>query len=355
VLRGWQRDLDAYVLGDLGSYRLSEIELDVQQLVNRLAAKGLSPSRVRNILNPVRAIYRRAVKFERLQVNPTTGLEFAAMPDLVKRAAEPTELHDLLGALAEAYGTSRHGRELDDRARWATAAYAGLRLGELRAPRWSDVELRSGEGAHAGWISVTQAWDNVAGAVLPKSKAGKRRVPIVRPYLADELQALRERTERSGDDFVFGQTATTPFCTNVEQRVKNALARVNKERAKRKLDPVAYFGLHAMRHTFGALCRAAGIAEADTSEYLGHSRQGITARYTSPIDVDAAALDNMERLAALIARGDTEARLAQLDAEFEPVGVPLLAEQVRQAFADDPEGFERFLDELLEDGGERAR
>ena len=95
-----------------------------------------------------------------------------------------------------------------ERAMCATAAYAGLRLGELRALRWSDVALNDGDGPLGGWITVERAWDPVAGVIEPKSDGSRRMVPVVRPYLTDLLAAHKASTGRDGDDLVFGKTAT---------------------------------------------------------------------------------------------------------------------------------------------------
>jgi integrase len=51
---------------------------------------------------------------------------------------------------------------------WATAFYAGLRRGELRALRWTDVDLA------AGVIRVEQSWDVKEGVIEPKSTTGRR-------------------------------------------------------------------------------------------------------------------------------------------------------------------------------------
>jgi hypothetical protein len=65
VLRGYEADLNEYVLHDLGARRLGEVGRgDLKRLVERLVGKGLSPARVRNIVNPVRAIFREALDAE---------------------------------------------------------------------------------------------------------------------------------------------------------------------------------------------------------------------------------------------------------------------------------------------------
>ncbi len=67
--------------------------------------------------------------------------------------ASAEEAAKLLAALPEA-----------DRPLWATAFYAGLRRGELQALRWSDVDLGRSE------IRVERSWDQVEGAIEPKSR-----------------------------------------------------------------------------------------------------------------------------------------------------------------------------------------
>lgn len=62
VLQDYERALIQRVLPDLGGARLADvIQPDVQDLADRLLAAGLDPSTVRNILMPLRAIYRRAI------------------------------------------------------------------------------------------------------------------------------------------------------------------------------------------------------------------------------------------------------------------------------------------------------
>jgi integrase len=85
----------------------------------------------------------------------------------------------------------------------ATALYAGLRRGEARGLRWSDVDLKARE------IHVRRSWDDAEGAITPKRKAGTRTVPILGP-LAPLLAELKLKTG-DGADLVFGVTAEKPF------------------------------------------------------------------------------------------------------------------------------------------------
>ena len=120
-----------------------------------MLATSLDPSTIRNALTPLRALFRRACSRGELAINPTLGLELPAVRGKRDRIASPVEAATLLAALPD-----------EDQALWATAAYAGLRLGELRALRGEDVDLE------AGVIRVEHSWDQKTGVIEPKSRAG---------------------------------------------------------------------------------------------------------------------------------------------------------------------------------------
>lgn len=157
VVRSYERALGLHVLPDLGGARLSALtRFDLQDLVDRLDAQGLDGSSVRNVLNPLRVIYRRALARGEVAVNPTAGLELPAASRRPRRIASPEAAHALLAALPK-----------EDAAAWATAFYAGLRLGELLALRIADVDLG------ASLIHVGRSWgQQVQG--LHRPEVGRR-------------------------------------------------------------------------------------------------------------------------------------------------------------------------------------
>jgi integrase len=249
AIRGYKTALLTRVLPALGGLRLSEIRrVDLQDFADRLCADGLDPSTVRNALMPLRAIFRRAVARGEVAVNPTSGLELPAMEGARDRIASPGEAADLLAALPE-----------PDRALWATAMYAGLRRGELLALRWEDVDLAGGV------IHVERSWDAKEGAVGPKSRAGRRTVPIP-AALRDHLVEHKLRSGRHVG-LVFGTSYAQPFTpSNVRKRANAAWIRAGFE-------PI---GLHECRHTFASLMIAAGVNAKSLSAYMGHSSVTIT-------------------------------------------------------------------------------
>lgn len=251
AIRGYERTLRLRVLPVLGAMRLSEIERrHVQALADDLVAEGLAPATVLNYLDPLRAIFRRAVQREQVAVNPTTWLDLPRPGGGRDRIAAPEEAAALVAALPT-----------EDRALWATAIYAGLRRGEVRALRWSDVDIA------AGVIRVDRTWDDEEGELESgKTRAARRTVPIA-SQLRRELAAHKLATGRDGPDLVFGSTASSPFEPSTVRR--RALAAWRRARLK----PIQ---LHECRHTFASLMIAAGVNAKALSSYMGHASASIT-------------------------------------------------------------------------------
>lgn len=250
ALRGYEQALRARVLPELGRLRLSEIRrVDVQDLADGLLAQGLDASTIRNTLMPLRAVFRRALARGEVGVNPTVGLELPAVRGRRDRIISVAEADALLAALPE-----------PDRALWATALLAGLRRGELLALRWEDVDF------DAGVLRVERSYDTAAGVyVEPKSRAGRRKVPIV----ASLREALIEHRLRMGraEGLVFGASASTPYnCDRLVARARAAWKAAG-------LEPI---GLHEARHAYASLMIAAGVNAKALASYLGHASITIT-------------------------------------------------------------------------------
>jgi integrase len=255
ALRSYDADLRLHVYPEIGGERLTDLQRrDVQALVDRLVGRGLSGSKVRNALVPLRAVCRYAIERDELLVNPTANLRLPATAPPRDRIATPIEAAALLEALPD-----------EERALWATAFYGGLRRGELRALVCNDVDLK------AAVIRVRRSWDDVEGRIDPKSRKGTRDVPIpatLRTYLAEHLA----RTGRRGSDLVFGKSATAPFTANTVRR--------RAEKAWRANEPaLAPIGLHEARHTYVSLMYEAGVPLETIGDFVGHSSTWMTDRY----------------------------------------------------------------------------
>ncbi len=78
--RGYEQLLHTYVIPALGGWKLSELQRrDVQDFVDGLRSQGLSPSTITNILDPLRVIYRRAIRRDEVALDPTENLDRNAL------------------------------------------------------------------------------------------------------------------------------------------------------------------------------------------------------------------------------------------------------------------------------------
>src|ERR1039458_3173594 len=266
TLRGYKVGLDERLLPPLGDMRLSEVQRrDVQDLSDRLTAEDLSASTVQNTLDPLRVIFRRAIRREEgISVDPTEGLELRRPDGRRDRIAAPTEASALIAAMPDS-----------ERALWACAFYAGLRRGEMQALRWEDVDLAERV------IHVSRGWDAIEGEQDAKSAAGERRVPIL-DLLAGELAAHKQRTGRDGAALVFGPTGVKPFSPEtVRRRSLAAWEAENGRRVEEADDPasvelLAPITLHEARHTCASILIAAGVNAKALSVIMGHSTIAMT-------------------------------------------------------------------------------
>jgi integrase len=251
TLRGYGQALDTYLLPVLGGRKLNTITTaDLQELVDRWQAEGQSASTIRNSIKPLQAIYRRARSREGLPFNPTHDLELPSPAPKEVEIIAPEVASQMLAATPE-----------QDRALWATALYAGLRYGELRALRWGAVDLAGGT------IRVRESWDAKEGSIAPKTRTSQRTTPMP-GVLRDHLMDLRLSVEDASDDvLVFGAAPDRPFHANVVYR--------RADLAWRKAG-LGRLRLHQARHTYASFMIAAGINAKALSTFMGHSSIKVT-------------------------------------------------------------------------------
>jgi integrase len=245
AVRGIEQAFRLRLTPAFGARKLADVRrADLQRLIDRMQADGASASTIRNTINAARALSRHGVRLDLVALDPTDGLALPAVRGRRERIASAQEAEALVSALAAS-----------DRALWATAFYAGLRLGELRALRWEDVDLAT------GIIRIERSWDPKVGPVAPKSRAGTRKVPVA-PVLRDLLVEHRMSQDRD-HGLVFGRTSERPF------EPSSIAKRAERVWSAAKLGRIT---LHECRHTFASFMIAAGVNAKALSACMGHAR-----------------------------------------------------------------------------------
>jgi integrase len=250
TIRGYRQALADHVLPSIGARKLNTITTaDLQELVDGWQAEDQEASTIRNSIKPLQAIYRRARSREGLPANPTHDLELPAPRPKEVQIVAPEEAAGLLAAVP-----------LQDRAIWATALYAGLRYGELRALRWGSIDFS------AGTIRVRESWDPKEGPIPPKTRTSRRTTPLPK-LLRDILIDHRLNAgDRADDDLVFALDLT-PFQAAVVYR------RADRNWKEKSL---GHLRLHQARHSYASFMIAAGVNAKALSVFMGHSSIKVT-------------------------------------------------------------------------------
>lgn len=146
--------------------------------------------------------------------------------------------------------------------------YMGLRIGEVCALSWEDVDLSNGvlHVRHTVARVKNESKDMVAKTRLiidePKTKASKRDIPIPSTL----LPVLAEYRKNSETKWLASEKGTFISPRTYEYRYHQVL----------NICGVAHINYHALRHTFASRCVAVGVDIKSLSELLGHGNSAIT-------------------------------------------------------------------------------
>lgn len=142
--------------------------------------------------------------------------------------------------------------------------YTGLRIGELLALEWTDVDFAKGE------ITVSKScYDGKNGegkfcriTDSPKTNSSVRVIPLPRQI----IPALRDVKKKSGDRYVVSGGKKTVSVRSYQKTFARMLENLE----------IAHKGFHALRHTFATRTIEYGMDVKTLSELLGHKSPGVT-------------------------------------------------------------------------------
>jgi len=264
--------VDTHLIPVFGDTQLRLISKDrVQSFLTMKAQADSSWKTVKHIRTVFGSILEAAVRDELLASNPVRKTRMPRHGPVEEKAPiESERVKELIEKLAE---PSRSVASL--------LAMTGLRIGELLALRWQDVDLQN------GFLSVRQTvyeghFDE------PKSKGSKRRIPLG-PKCTEILAALKP-AEAAPSALVFSTRNGSPLSR------RNLL--------NRQLKPVCKtLGLtganwHWFRHAHATLLDSVGAPIGTTQALLGHSSSEITrGTYIHSVPADARrAVEDVESL-----------------------------------------------------------
>lgn len=262
--------INGYLLEEFGADTpAEEVDADkVDAYKERLIEDGkLSNRTIVRHLTVGHGVYKRAKRKWGIGVNPFAA-DLVERPPVVYTGEFDTYDRDEVELLAASADDDQ------DAAIFRTAAYTGLRQGELLGLRWKWVDFVD------GLIHVRK---NFTGGEekIPKGKKA-RSVPMM-PDVVTTLAKLKEREHFTGDDdLVFvNEVGSHVDHFELRKRFYAALETAGLRRIK----------FHDLRHAFGT----AAVKKLDPLKvqgYMGHKHYSTTQRYLhhKPRREDAAAL-----------------------------------------------------------------
>lgn len=275
VYHGYEIILRVHLVPAFGSKTMRSISVeDVQRykaaVLNGTGGRPHAPKTVNNHLGVLSALFEDAVKWRYCVHNPVRQVKPC------RSDRDPESFHYWTAAESDAFLDVIRQR----RPRWyplfLTALRTGLRLGELAALRWEDVDFERGR------INVRRSYSH---GVETRPKNGRGRALPMSPQLREVLLAHRGAAASQERVFLSAEGKLLD-----PDRVKHPLWYGTKIAGVRSIR------FHDLRHSFASQLVIAGVSLYKVQELLGHQDSKMTMRYAhlSP-EAQADAVQVLDR------------------------------------------------------------
>lgn len=252
-----------------GKKRLDEITRgDVRNFIVKMSER-FTPYIFRDVIS---GVFNYAIDDEVVKVNPMTGITKRLK---IKRerseAVDPFNKEDLTLFLDTCKGDFREYYPF-----FLTAAQTGMRLGEVLALRWGDLDFSHKEivnevAYERPFIWVRRAYRR---GQFTKPKNGKIRKVDMSEELRSVLKEYKTQEKKKALENGLGELPELVFHRQGKVIEQNYIRRVFKRMlTKAELRDTSP---HCLRHTFATLLLSAGESPVYVKEMLGHSSIQIT-------------------------------------------------------------------------------
>ncbi|MGM9609482.1 MAG: tyrosine-type recombinase/integrase [Eubacteriales bacterium] len=264
----------------LGQYEIEDIKANIlQSFTLGLTEKGMSAGTVNIVLSLIKSSLHRATAIGVAEKEYSSSIVRPRVREKRVECFSKTEQRAIETYIADTGKERLFGIVL--------CLYTGLRIGELLALTWSDIDLQTG----VIFVSKTchDSWENhryVKVIDTPKTACSQRTIPIPRKLIA----RLRhwQRSAR-GVYVVCGRGEHGIGVRSYQRTFENLLKRLH----------IPHKGFHALRHTFATRALECGMDVKTLAEVMGHRNPTVTLmRYAHSLIEHKAEM--MNRLGELL-------------------------------------------------------
>jgi integrase len=283
TINQYRKLISAFVLPTLGHLRLADVTpLTIEKWIGQLRSRGLTSTTVRAAFSVLAVMMKTAVRDGAIRVNPCDSVKRPSSDTSESSFLSSTQIRSLLKA---APGNLRP--------LLVVTAYTGMRIGEVLALRWTDLDLESASLTVRHTLARGESGPTLQ---TPKTKKSVRVIPLV-PVAMEAIKDQRRLQVAArliaGNawhdlDLVFATQIGTP------EDYRNVLRRYQE--VARPLGVAG--GFHALRHAAATMLVDSGVPPTVVSAILGHSRTAVTLdTYAHVIDgSDRDALNKLEEI-----------------------------------------------------------
>lgn len=260
----------------LGKLKIQEItQLHIRELIKKLDKDGYKYETKNKVRVLLIDMFNKAMVDEFVRKNPAKGIS-------VKRDEEK-DIKVLSLEEQSTFFDCCKGTFYDNL--FIVAVSAGMRLGELAALRWEDIDFEN-QVIHVRRTLVYQKYDEDECKTfhfeLPKTKTSFRDIPMnnqsqmalkkqyMQKKVIEDKAPIEKRPEEQFRDLLFTTKFNTPLNSQIVcDAIKRIVDEINTTRDI--IDEMELFSAHAFRHTFATRCFEAGIKPKTVQKYLGHA------------------------------------------------------------------------------------
>ncbi|MBD5631865.1 MAG: site-specific integrase [Clostridia bacterium] len=266
--------LGGYELDDLTPLVLQQFTTELLNCGNLKTGRGLSANSVNVIVTVIQNSLKSAFMVEQVSEYRADRIKRPKVREKQVTCFTPVEQKRIEQAVLKGNLRRMFGVIL--------CMYSGIRIGELLALTWSDIDFKRGT------VSITKTrHDGVDGAgrfthiiTAPKTSSSVREIPLPRQL----LPMLRELKKVSNSRFIVATATGTAVSVRSYQR--------SFEMLLRKLN-IPHKGFHSLRHTFATRALECGMDVKTLSEILGHKSASVTlSRYVHSMNDHKKAMMN---------------------------------------------------------------